>query len=247
MKKITLFIGIVIPIGIMSLVPTDFLESQLGFSRVKNAYSSKKNSITSLFSKANVSDETFDLYLRAFKTEKKLEVFVKNQSDSKFTKLTEYDFCATSGVLGPKRKSGDKQIPEGFYKVIGFNPQSQYHLSFKINYPNESDLAFADKLNPGSDIFIHGDCATIGCIPIGNDKIDELYLIAAMAKNGGGKMDVHIFPKKLSDDALRSLTNEYGTALGGFWKSLQPAYLNFEATKQIPVVSTDSRGNYIVK
>lgn len=246
MRKFIYFFGILIPLSVMSFTPSDFLQNQLSFSRVKNAYNHKKAAIASKFEAAGVEQTNFDLYIRAFKNEKKVEVYVKNKSESKFKKYTDYDFCETSGELGPKRKSGDKQIPEGFYKVIGFNPQSNYHLSFKIDYPNASDIVFADKINPGGDIYIHGDCATIGCIPIGDDNIDELYLVAALAKNCGGNMNVHIFPTRMTPENVANISSQ-NSKWASFWQSLVPAYTEFETTKELPSVSVNTNGNYIVK
>lgn len=225
-----------------AMIPSDFFREQLSFARVRTANKNKGNAVAKLLADNQVNDKNFDLFIRAFKTEKKLEVWAKSQSDNTFKKITEYDFCASSGVLGPKRKSGDKQIPEGAYTVNFFNPTSQYHLSFRINYPNKSDLAFADALNPGDNIFIHGDCVTIGCIPIGNENMEELYLLAAKAKSAGRDINVHIFPNKMDAAGMNALGNSHEA----FWKMLQPIYQSFENTKKLPNVSVDTKGNYVV-
>lgn len=235
---------------LMSMTPpSTFFEQQLRFPRVQAANRTKGKVINDLLSTNNISISNFDLFLRAFKKEQKLEVWAKNKSDDIFTLLKTYEFCATTGMLGPKRRSGDRQIPEGFYEVDLFNPQSQYLLSFRINYPNKSDLVFADKLNPGDNIFIHGRCVTIGCIPIGDDNIQELYLLAAKAKSAGGKINVHIFPTIMNDQNYKAINNEFGTdaSLLAFWSWLKPVYDAFENSKKLPTVVIEDSGKYLVK
>ncbi|MEJ7677428.1 MAG: L,D-transpeptidase family protein [Segetibacter sp.] len=89
------------------------------------------------------------------------------------------------GAIGPKRLQGDYQVPEGFYYINEFNPKSTYHLSLGINYPNASDRVLSDSIKPGGDIYIHGNCVTIGCIPLQNDQIEELYILCCNGKISG--------------------------------------------------------------
>lgn len=235
---------------LMSMTPpTNFFEQQLKFPRVQAANREKGKAVSDLLASKSINTSSFDLFLRAFKKEQKLEVWAKNKSDDTFTLIKTYEFCATTGVLGPKRRSGDRQIPEGFYEVDLFNPQSQYLLSFRINYPNKSDLVFADKLNPGDNIFIHGHCVTIGCIPIGDENIQELYLLAAKAKSAGGKINVHIFPTIMNDQNYKAINNEFGTdaSLLAFWSWLKPGFDAFENSKKLPSVVIEESGKYIIK
>ena len=122
------------------------------------------------------------IVLIGLKEEQILEVYALD-SDS-FLLLKSYPFAAFSGSLGPKLKEGDKQIPEGIYKIEYLNPNSSYYLSMKINYPNEFDLQktkFITIEELGSDIFIHGKAVTIGCIPIGDEAIEELFILVSNA------------------------------------------------------------------
>jgi murein L,D-transpeptidase YafK len=99
-------------------------------------------------------------------------------------KIKEYAVLAESGRLGPKLREGDKQIPEGIYKVTYLNPNSLYHLSLRLNYPNEFDqkMAKADgRTQLGGDIMIHGKDVSIGCVAIGDPGIEELFCLAARA------------------------------------------------------------------
>jgi murein L,D-transpeptidase YafK len=241
MKILILFFALIMP------PQESFKQQQLTFTRVKDAYSEKENTVKNYFLHKNLKYQGFQIFLRAFKQERLLEVWVKPQGSSQFQFLTQYDFCAVSGVLGPKRKEGDGQIPEGFYYINHFNPQSNFHLSLGINYPNRSDRALGDKNAPGSAIYIHGNCVTIGCIPISDDKIKELYILTVEAFNNGQQnIPVHIFPTRLTPESFVSLENSHKghEKLVGFWKNLQPVYLNFENKKVVPDVKVNARGEY---
>jgi len=131
-----------------------------------------------LLKKKKVDLDKSELYLIALKQERQLEVWLK--SELKSTKLCTYPFTGFSGELGPKIIEGDGQIPEGIYKISSLNPNSSYHLSMKIDYPNEYDKAMAkdqNRTNLGSNIFIHGKSVTIGCIPIGDKNIESLFYL----------------------------------------------------------------------
>jgi murein L,D-transpeptidase YafK len=129
--------------------------------RVKNAYAEKEQSLQQAFKDARL-DWHFNLYIRVFKAEKELEMWVFNKDSFQLFKT--YAICNMSGTLGRKYKQGDKQVPEGFYCIERFNPKSNFHLSLGLNYPNQADAFFSDKSNPGGDIFIHGDCVSVGCM-----------------------------------------------------------------------------------
>ena len=119
-----------------------------------------------------------------------------DQQCNKLHKLKSYKFTNFSGDLGPKLKEGDKQIPEGIYQLDYLNPNSAYHLSMKVNYPNAFDQAkgkIEGRDNLGSDIFIHGKNETIGCIPIGDEAIEELFVLSKNALSHG--IDVVISPR----------------------------------------------------
>lgn len=248
MKRITLCV-IVLLATLTAFNVADFFDSQLKYPRVRKANAKKGDAVAKLLTSKGVSIDNFDLFIRGFKDEQVIEVWAKDKSASTYKMVTSYPFCSTTGKLGPKRRSGDKQMPEGFYTIDKFNPESMYHLSFRISYPNKSDLKFADVLNPGDNIFIHGDCITIGCIPIGNDNIEELYLIAARAKAADGGLNVHIFPNKMTDASYAKLKTEYSDnkELLTFWSWLKPGFDAFEKTKKVPAISIEEDGSYKVQ
>jgi len=153
-----------------------------------------------------------ELLLVGLKEERVLEVYV-GVSDG-FELLKRYPFTAYSGQLGPKLKEGDRQIPEGIYRIEYLNPNSSYYLSMKVNYPNEFDLektTYENKLQLGGDIFIHGKAATIGCIPIGDSGIEELFMLVKNAVNKNIK--VIISPRDFRN------TNEIPDITGINWES----------------------------
>lgn len=136
----------------------------------------------------------------AFKEEQRLQVYAM-ETGSQPVLLGEYPFTAMSGVRGPKRREGDRQIPEGMYDVEYLNPNSRYHLSFKISYPNLRDRARAQRAGitqPGSDIFIHGGAESVGCMAIGDEAIEEVFVLLALT--GKERARIFIFP----NDARRN-------------------------------------------
>ncbi len=189
-----------------------------------------------------------EIFLRAFKQEKRLELWVKK--DSVFGLFRSYPICYVPGKLGPKRKQGDSQVPEGVYFIDGFNPKSNFHLSMRINYPNESDLYFSDKEKPGGEIYIHGNCMSVGCIPIKDPNIEEVYLLALDATTGGQEqIPVHIFPCRLDDMNMQDLkdSNFFNSSNRSFWENLQPVYAFFEQKRVVPEVEVNRKGRYEVK
>ena len=126
-----------------------------------------------------------ELYIRSFKYDRILEVWVKGDNKESFKLFKSYKVCMQSGTLGPKRLEGDYQMPEGFYYINEFNPNSNFHLSLGLNYPNASDKILSDYLHPGNAIYIHGKCLSTGCIAIDNKPIEEVYLLASYVKDAG--------------------------------------------------------------
>lgn len=120
------------------------------------------------------------LKLLAFKTEKRLEVWGAGKT-GRYHFLTFYPILAASGTVGPKQIEGDLQVPEGFYRLNALNPNSRFHLSIKIDYPNQDDIqrSAVPRHKMGGDIFIHGSNVSIGCIAIGDNAIEELFCLAA--------------------------------------------------------------------
>lgn len=136
--------------------------------------------LISFFSKAGVSYPPKEIALLAFKSERKVELWAKNPQQ-KWTHVHNYPLTGYSGRLGPKLRENDKQIPEGVYKLINFNPFSSMHLSMMINYPNNFDKekGYLDgRKQLGNNIFIHGKNLSVGCLAVGDIAIDQLFILA---------------------------------------------------------------------
>jgi len=231
----------------MILPDTSFKDAQLKNSRVKVAYQEKESVVKDYFKAKSLKYSGFHLFIRAFKKEENLEVWIKEKGKEEFTLLQTYPFCASSGTLGPKRKEGDLQIPEGIYHLNHFNPFSNFYLSLGVNYPNASDKILSDKKNPGGSIYIHGNCVTIGCIPLTDEKIKEVYVLAVEARaNGQEKIPVHIFPDRLEQGSIEKLEREYNPSktITDFWKNLMPIYQDFKTTQKVKAVKVNTIGKY---
>lgn len=240
-------LGLIYFISVFSFMidAPSFKESQLQHDRVKTAFTEKEQTVKTMLQSKGIETSGYQIFLRAFKKERELEVWVKPKDEQQYRLLSIYAFCTSSGNLGPKRKEGDLQIPEGVYQINHFNPYSTFHLSIGINYPNASDKILSDKKQPGSSIYIHGDCVSIGCIPITDDKIKEVYVLAVEAKHEGQKtIPVHIFPSRLEKGVIDVLAVDEFAAHKSFWANLQKVYEDFQISKKLKPVSVNSKGEY---
>lgn len=248
------YLQIILLATLMTISSTNFIEAQstfkyqqLKYSRVKSAYTDKEKTLFKELSSKSINPSELQIFIRGLKQEKKLEIWAKNKQDKVYQLFKTYDFCVLSGELGPKRMEGDGQVPEGFYTISVFNPTSSYHLSLGIDFPNKADKIKAGGKRTGGLIFIHGDCVSIGCIPITDDKIKELYILAVEAYNNGQKnIPVHIFPTNLSDEKFEVLKKIYinNTELIQFWNTLKPGFDYFENKHLLPLVKITKDGNY---
>jgi hypothetical protein len=131
------------------------------------------------FDRAGVTYPPIKITLLGIKDKAKLELWAETVNGPKH--IHTYEIKALSGTSGPKLREGDKQVPEGFYGIEGLNPNSTYHLSMKLNYPNTFDsqqAAIENRTSPGSNIFIHGKAVSIGCLAMGDTAIEELFILA---------------------------------------------------------------------
>ena len=219
--------------------------------RVRTAFVHHAAAVAAEFAKAGAAWPPAGIFLRGFKDEGELELWARKRKPPRGTDTGErvlvrtFPICAASGVLGPKARVGDYQVPEGFYTIDRFNPNSSYHLSLGVSYPNAVDKARAVGHSPGGDIFIHGDCVTIGCLPLEDDPIEALYVTAVMARSGGqGALPVHIFPCRFGQDACDAAMRKAApdAVLAAFWEVLRDGYRRFEKGHVPPTVRATSRG-----
>ncbi len=228
----------------------NFIEYQRSFPRLNEAWKRKEDTLMKQFQEKGLAWPVKFMYLRSFKFDSKLEVWVKNNRNEKFKLFKTYKVCALAGTLGPKRMQGDYQVPEGFYYINEFNPKSNYHLSLGLNYPNTSDRILGDSLQPGGDIYIHGSCVTTGCIPINDQQIEELYILASHARSQGQDfIPVHIFPIQFntakSNDYLAKYIKDF-PEYALLANRLKHVYQYFESTHELPLVLVNKKGEYEV-
>ena len=181
------------------------------------------------------------MLIRAFKSEMKLELWVKNTHEDQYNLFKTYNICNKSGRLGPKLKEGDRQTPEGFYSVTQdrLNPNSKYFLSFDIGFPNEYDRALE---RTGTHLMIHGSCVSEGCLAMTDRNMAEIYLIVEQNfKYGHRAIPVHIYPFYMTEEnmKLRAFSKWYP-----FWENLKEGYDHFE-THRRPVHASYKNGQYV--
>lgn len=249
MKRVFILIATLF-IGVIAYSQNNFIDFHKSYARFNSALKNRTDSLKKQAINAGFDWPLQQIYIRSFKYDSYLEVWARNNSGQPFKLFKSYKVCALSGALGPKRMEGDYQVPEGFYMINEFNPKSSFHLSLGLNYPNAADALLSDSLRPGGEIYIHGTCITVGCIPIMNDQIEELYVLAANARNNGQDfIPVHIFPIKFGSNRSKEILQNQVQTNPGYADFLQPlkkAYDYFEKNKQLPLIAVGPKGEYIV-
>ena len=181
------------------------------------------------------------IFIRIYKAESELEVW-KQRADGRFHHFKTYPICNWSGKLGPKLQQGDKQSPEGFYKVSRhqMNPNSKFHLSFNLGYPNTYDKANG---RTGNFLMVHGDCRSAGCYAMTDALVEEIYALAREAFEGGQKeFHVHAYPFRMTQENMaRHRKHKWYT----FWHHLKEGHDAFEATRIPPKIHVCAR-RYLV-
>src|SRR6202158_3248713 len=170
---------------------------------------------------------------RIFKEEAEMEIWKKNR-DGEYALLKTYPICRWSGDLGPKKKEGDRQAPEGFYTITPghMNPASNYYLAFNTGFPNTYDRASG---YTGSELMVHGDCSSRGCYAMTDEQIQEIYALARESFFGGQKdFQLQAFPFRMTALNMAKHRNNPNFA---FWKMIKEGYDHFEATHQEPKVA----------
>jgi murein L,D-transpeptidase YafK len=178
-------------------------------------------------------DKDSPILARIFKEEAEMEVWKKNR-DGEYALLKTYPICKWSGDLGPKKKVGDRQAPEGFYTITPgqMNPNSNYYLAFNTGFPNAYDRAWG---YTGSDLMVHGDCSSRGCYAMTDEQIQEIYALARESFFGGQKaFQLQAYPFRMTAMNMAKHRNNPNFA---FWKMLKEGYDHFNASHQEPKVA----------
>ncbi len=180
------------------------------------------------------------IFIQIFKDSRELDLHVLGPHG--FERFRTYWICQMSGDLGPKLHNGDHQAPEGFYQVTPewMNPNSSFHLSFNLGYPNRLDRQLA---RTGNNIMIHGDCVSEGCFAMTDEYMEEIYTLAEAALlSGQPAFEVHVFPFRMTEETLQ---RHQDSPWISFWENLRSGYDYFEQFRFPPVISTD-RDRYLI-
>lgn len=243
LSRFVLYLVLTVCVGIKCHAQGDrgFRDFQMSCTRVSGASNKYNDTLRQAFSRKNLEYPPKDIYIRAFKSQNEMELWARNTPASEYKLVKVMHICAISGILGPKRSEGDRQVPEGYYFIDEFNPKSDYYLSLLINYPNYSDQVIG-RGRLGGDIYIHGGCVTIGCMPMTNEGIEELYTVCLNARcNGQENIPVHIFPTRMTKNGMAYLARQFPNdrVRQQFWADLKVGYDYFEKThKLLPVMYT---------
>jgi murein L,D-transpeptidase YafK len=181
------------------------------------------------------------IFVRIFKEESELEVW-KQRDDGRFYHFKTYPICNWSGELGPKFQQGDRQAPEGFYRVAKnqMNPNSQFHLAYNLGYPNAYDRA---NRRTGEFLMVHGKCKSAGCYAMTDGLIEEIYALSREAFIGGQEaFEVHAFPFRMTD---ANMAHHRNSPHYQFWQTLKEGYDYFELTRTPPTIAVCER-RYVV-
>jgi hypothetical protein len=162
------------------------------------------------FEQAGVTYPPARLVMVAFKAEKKLELYAPDAA-GRVQRVRSYPILAASGGPGLKLREGDEQVPEGFYRIESLNPNSRFHLSLRVNYPNDEDKARArvdgrDPATLGGDIMIHGGAASIGCLAMGDPAAEDLFVL--VQRTGLDNVELLLVPKDLRNETPDSPLHE---------------------------------------
>jgi len=179
------------------------------------------------FERAGVAYPPRETAILAFKDEERVAVWARG-ANGRWRFICRYPILAASGHAGPKLRQGDLQVPEGIYRIAHLNPNSSYHLSMKVNYPNDFDrrMAVRDRRTRlGGDIFIHGQDVSIGCIAIGDRAIEELFTL--VAETGHSRVKVIIAPNDLRSEGAILHEDTPRWAAGTLYRDLQAALADF--------------------
>ncbi len=217
--------------------------------------STDKQYLPNLIKQKGLKYDQLDILLIAYKNDLLLQIWIKGKnSNSKFLPLTSFKITDSSvAIPGPKSEYGDRLAPEGYY-TLEYYPSfrwSDFYLAFRVSYPNEADLIrrryWGISNKSGGDINIHGNCISIGCIPIGNPDMEELFFLIRTNQKNGSNINVLLLPfdfKKIGLHDLKEDAYNGNRKLYAFWQSLEKIDKYFQNTRMIPNLSIDQTTGY---
>jgi murein L,D-transpeptidase YafK len=197
--------------------------------------------VRELFAEADVAFPPEEMLLRAFKQDRRLELWAASREGEALSHVTTFEICAISGTLGPKRRQGDLQVPEGFYTLGDWEAPDKHFLSLLVSYPNPSDRILGQRGDPGGDIMIHGRCHSKGCLSMSDEGITEIFVAVSAFQKAGGTVALQVFPARDMGALIAGTTDP---ALRAFWENLGEGLAWFEREHRLPAVAVDGAGRY---
>lgn len=220
--------------------PTDYDAAGGLSSTARQARAAGRRPIVEgLFKAADIAFPPRSLVFRVFKDVGRLEVWAADSG--RLVPVATYGVCYASGGLGPKRREGDGQVPEGFYTLDLYNPLSSYHLSMRVSYPNRSDRILGHPKTPGGAIMIHGSCVSIGCLAMSDERIEELWTMAVAMRAAKRTVAVHILPTR---DIAALLATGVQPEHHAFWRNLDQGDRVVREEGRLPSVGVAKDGSY---
>lgn len=208
-----------------------------GAARVRRAWKEKRAVVVQLMKAAGLHWPPRRVLLRAYKKEKELEVWAASERRGRLVPVARYAICADSGGLGPKKAEGDGQVPEGFYKTTIFMPKTAYWMGMHIDYPNGRDRQLK---RTGSAIMIHGSCASIGCLAMTDERIQEIWLFTRGLRPRRA-VPVHIYPAR---DMKALIAKTKDAKLKAFWQNLAHGRAFVDQNGRVPRIGWTKTGVY---
>lgn len=226
-------LAVLLALAALAMAPVHTTAASLGFERANAAWDQQADYLREWLERDGFVLGT-RVHLRIYKASRELEVHLFR--GGRYELFRTFRICAISGGLGPKLREGDLQAPEGVYQVIpeALHPRSDYHLAFNLGFPNALDRTLGAT---GSNIMIHGGCASEGCFAMTDYYMEQLWVLAEAAfENGQDALDVHVFPFRMNDanlDAHRDSPHH------SFWQSLRPLEAYFDTHGFPPLIDFD--------
>lgn len=220
-------------------MPTNYAADPKWSSDERRAAAAKRRPVVEgLFQQAGLTMPAAQVLIRVFKQENELELWAADKADGQLVKVATYGICYASGTIGPKKREGDGQVPEGIYTVPAYTSTWKYHLMMYLDYPNPTDRA-RNRQNPGSDIYIHGNCASIGCISMSDERVEEIWeATTGLQGKPNARVHVHVFPARDIGALISSNTMPEHHEL---WRDLQQISDTFLRDRRIPKVTASVR------
>ena len=209
--------------------------------RVAQFGDSVQKRLAPLFALAGVPYPPSQVTLLGLKQERELQLYAAG-TNGQYRLIRAYPILAASGHAGPKLREGDLQVPEGLYRIESLNPNSHYHLSLRVNYPNEFDRAQArseGRTKLGGDIMIHGNAVSIGCLAMGDAAAEELFVLAA--RTGLGNVKVILSPVDFRVRQLAASESKAPQWVDGLYERIKAELCRYDSTNRAASGAAEAR------